>query len=408
MVQPRERALLIGIQRPHMKASEAEASLTELARLVDTAGGEVAEVREYKVKPINPATFIGRGRAYAIAESIREIDFAVLDDDLTPAQNNNLVDILGIKVLDRTAIILDIFAKRAKTKEGKLQVELAQLEYRLPRLVGKGLALSQQAGHIGNRGPGETKLEVARRRIREKITDLKTKLGDLRRHRTIQRAARSDIPVISLVGYTNAGKSTLMNTLTGANLFVEDKLFATLDPTVRMLKLPSGRRVLIADTVGFISRLPHQLIEAFKATLEELGFSRLLLHVIDAADPEIERQTEVVEDVLTELGLDKKPVLRVYNKCDLVGQFKRAISVSALNGTGIKQLLEEIDSMLGADLSYVRLRIPYSEAGLLSELYQHGQVLKVKHNARSITVEARVTEGMLGKLQSRAKTLLTF
>ncbi len=391
-----------------MTTSQMEASLAELVRLVDTAGAEVASCYKQELKIINPATFIGKGKVEEIKNHLEGIDFVVFDDELSPAQNRNLSHAREMKVLDRTAVILDIFARRARTKEGKLQVELAQLAYRLPRLVGRGLSLMQQAGYIGNRGPGETKLEVDRRRVRERMSFVKGELKRVRGHREIHRRKREGVPisVVSLIGYTNAGKSTLMNALTNAEVFVEDKLFATLDPTVRRMKMKSGREILITDTVGFIRRLPHQLIESFKATLEEVERSDLLLHVIDVSEPEVKHQIEVVETVLAELNIRQKPCVRVYNKCDVKELFIKnandGIFISSLKGTNLDELEKSIDYHLGVGFNHAKLKLPVTAGNILSEIYRLGRVREIKHLSNAIYVTADLPKKLVGRYKKYA------
>ncbi len=382
-----------------------ERSLSELERLIDTAGGVVVGKSSQEVRRIDPATFIGRGKAEEFAAKVVELaaELVVLDCELSPVQNRNLEDKLGVLVLDRTAVILDIFAQRARSNEGKLQVELAQLEYLGPRLVGRGKMLSQQTGRIGTRGPGETALEYDRRRMRDRITRLRRGLEHVRAHRGLHRRKRASIPIplVSLVGYTNSGKSTLMNALTGAGVFVEDKLFATLDPTVRRLRLPSGREVLLADTVGFISRLPHELVESFKSTFEEVEAASVLLHVIDGGDEEAAMHVKIVEGVLAELGLGKKPVLDVVNKCDLPAVFYRgdrdAVRVSAITGQGIGEITERLDKMLTVEFRSVTLSLPQDRGDVLSELYRLGHVTLVEYCEDRIRVECELHAKQFGK-----------
>ena len=400
-----ERALLVGIRRPRTTVLQMEASLTELARLVDTAGSEVGAVIKQDLKAISPATFIGKGKVEEIKGILeaKNISLVIFDDELSPAQNRNLSDEFNVKVLDRTAVILDIFARRARTREGELQVELAQLDYRLSRLTGRGLSLSQQAGYIGNRGPGETRLEIDRRRVRDRISFLRKQIAEIKRHREIHRRKRASvpIPVVSLVGYTNAGKSSLMNALTEAGVFVEDKLFATLDPTLRKMRLENGREIIIADTVGFIRRLPHQLIDAFRATFEEAEASDLLLHVIDASMPECYHQITVVEQVLAELDMAAKPCIRVYNKCDskelYVRDVRDGVSISALKGTGLSELIAKIALTLAHDFRHVKLHLPHTAGKILSELYRIGRVKTVRHDRKDITVLADLPEKLVGR-----------
>lgn len=381
-------------------------SLGELKRLIHTSGGEIVGEDYQEIKRVDPATLIGSGKVDEIREQAIavEADLVVIDDELTPVQNRNLEDRLGLFVLDRAAVILDIFALRAHTKEGKLQVELAQLEYLAPRLAGRGETFSQQAGgRIGTRGPGETALECDRRRVRERITRLRRSLEDVKSHRKIHRLKRESVPIpmVSLVGYTNAGKSTLMNALTDAGVFVEDKLFATLDPTVRKLRLPSGRIVLIADTVGFIRRLPHELVESFKSTFEEVAFSYLMLHVIDGSDEEAESQSDVVLGVLKELGLDMKPIVTVVNKIDIPGQHYNistdAVRISAAKGEGIDGLLAHLDDVLKREFRRACLKLPVNRGDILSNLYKLGYVWKVVYEGDDILVDCELHEKHFGK-----------
>src|SRR3989338_3769552 len=392
-----ERTFLLGIERTHMSRLQAERSLDEIARLVTTAEGRVVERICYRVREANPATFIGKGKMEEVKELLKKVEaqLIVLDDELSPVQNRNLESEWGIPVLDRTAVILDIFALRAQSREGKLQVELAQLEYLAPRLVGHGKTFSQQVGRIGTRGPGETALELDRRRIRDRATVLRKKIREIQAHRKIHRLRRESVPFpfVSLVGYTNAGKSTLLNAITGSDAFVEDKLFATLDPKVRRLRLPSGREALIADTVGFIRRLPHQLIEAFRATFEEIEQAHLLLHVIDASDPEAEQQIEVVEQVLTELQLSHKPCIQVLNKADGELHYRgeeESVSVSALKRQGLDTLLLRLDEVLREDFHRVTLFLPHNRGDVLSQVYRLAYVWKVNHDGEGMWVDCQL------------------
>lgn len=400
-----EKVLIVGLRRPKMAREYALASLKELASLVDTAGGTVVDSVWQELREPSPATLIGKGKVDEIAGHVKGVnaDVVILDDELTPAQNRNLNEAFGVKVLDRTALILDIFAKRAHTKEGKLQVELAQLEYRLPRLAGEGFAMSQQAGYIGNRGPGETKLEVDRRRLRERITRLRHDLKKVMTHREIHRQKREGVPIptISLVGYTNAGKSTLLNKLTNADVFVEDKLFATLDPTVRRLTLENGREILVADTVGFIRRLPHQLVDSFKATFEEVSRSNLLLHIVDVSSPDAPEQMRTVTNVLDELGLGKKPVVVVLNKCDLPRRYVKKkegyVEISACKGSGIDILLNIVGDLLSDSFKSVEMKIPYQSAGILDTLYRIGNVRKIIKKPDFILLTVDIDNKYIGK-----------
>ena len=325
----REKAVLVGVELPSRDHKlPLDESMEELERLAETAGATVLTKFAQQVRNITPATLIGRGKVDEIQKSLSEnhADLIIVDEDLTPAQQRNLEAAFKIRVIDRSQLILDIFAQRARSNEGKLQVELAQLEYLLPRLTRQWTHLSRLGGGIGTRGPGETQLEVDRRRIRERISHLKHRLETVERTRALQRKERHEVPfpTVALVGYTNAGKSTLMNTLTRAGVFVEDKLFATLDPTTRALRLPSGDKVMLVDTVGFIHKIPHSLIEAFKSTLEEVSRADLLLHLVDLANPLFEEQVRVIENVLDEIGAGELPTLLVPNKTDRISTLPMA------------------------------------------------------------------------------------
>lgn len=379
--QKPESALLVGVDSGDF---DCEESLSELAELAKTAGAEVqAKVTQKREKP-DAATYIGRGRLEEIKDFCRdnETDLLIFDTELTPSQQRNIEDITGIRVIDRTELILDIFAARARSGEGKLQVELAQLKYSLPRLGGKGTSLSRLGGGIGTRGPGETKLETDRRHIRRRIKSLEDDLEALSKRRRIARARREKdgTQTVAIVGYTNAGKSTLMNTLTQAGVLAEDKLFATLDPTARALTLPDGRRVMLIDTVGFIRRLPHGLVEAFKSTLEEAATATLILNVCDASSPECAEHLDVTNRLLDELGCSGKPVIAVFNKCDVapdIGWLSaglRSVKISALNGEGLDLLLEEIVKALPPTRKKVSLRLPYSMGSDAALLRSDGAV----------------------------------
>lgn len=402
----KERVWLTGIRRGGQTVHDFEASTLELTRLIDTAGGEIVGQTSQHIDAPTPRTFIGKGKVEEILHSVQKcgIDTVAIDDELTPTQNANLERAWNVKVLDRTAVILDIFAKRAHTKEGRLQVELAQLEYIQPRLKGMWAHFSQQTGGIGTRGPGETQLEVDRRRVRERITRLKKRLEEVKTHRMIQRQKREAVPlpVFSIVGYTNAGKSTLFNALTKAEVFVEDKLFATLDPTVRRLKLPSGRHILLTDTVGFIRKLPHTLIEAFKATFEEVAFSDGLIHVVDVSDAEVFQHMQTVEEVLLELNLNHKPFLTVFNKIDR-GPARlngcKGIGVSALTGEGLAALIEAIEGLLRASLKRVQFFLPHGKGEILPQLYTLGHVLSVQHQSGGIAVDCEIAQKFVNRFQ---------
>jgi GTP-binding protein HflX len=400
----KERILIVGVKRSRTTMRELADSLEELELLLETAGGRVVSTMWQEVRSPNPATYVGKGKVTEIARAVKEkdIDAVAVDEELSPVQNRNLENEWGVRVVDRTAVILDIFALRASSRAGKLQVELAQLEYLAPRLIGRGLMLSQQAGRIGTRGPGETQLEYDRRRLRRRITALRRRLEEVRRHRGIHRQKRAGVPIplVSLVGYTNAGKSTLMNALTRAGVHVEDQLFSTLDPTVRRLRLPSGREILLADTVGFIKKLPHQLVASFKATFEEMAHADLLLHVIDMSDPEADERMQVVADVLRELDLVERPRISVFNKADLCeGRAPGGddVRISAVTGMGLDDLVERIDRVLRAGFMRVRLRVPHGEGGILSTIYRVGHVISARHFGKTTRVDCELPEKYVGK-----------
>jgi GTPase len=404
----RERIVTVGVTLPSSTTEETEAHLDELAQLVDTAGADVvAEVVQRRDAP-DPATFVGKGKAAELRQVSEEVDSdtVVFDDELTPAQSRNLEKLLGRTAIDRTAVILDIFAQNASTQEGKTQVELAQLRYRLPRLRGRGMALSQQAGRIGTRGPGETQLEVDRRRLVRRMTKLEAELRHLRATRRTQRKARtrSRNRQVSLVGYTNAGKSTLLNRLTGADVLVEDRLFATLDPRVKRLELPGGEAVVLSDTVGFVRKLPTTLVEAFQSTLEVVAESDLLVHVVDASAADPEGQMQAVRDVLAEIGAGEVPELVAFNKVDrlddgvapavpldvLRSRHPGSVALSALAGEGIDDFLTALADRLRALESVVELRVPYDRGDVLAALHREGEVLVEAHEDEATRVRARL------------------
>ena len=376
----KENAVLVGVVLPSQNHDlPLEYNLEELERLAETAGARVLQKYSQQLKSITPATLIGRGKVEEILAGVRELhpDLVIVDEDLSPAQQRNLETAFKIRVIDRSQLILDIFARRARSNEGKLQVELAQLEYLLPRLTRQWTHLSRLGGGIGTRGPGETQLEVDRRRIRERIGHLKKRLKTVERTRTLQRKERDEVPFasVALVGYTNAGKSTLMNTLTRAGVFVEDKLFATLDPTTRALRLPNGDKVMLVDTVGFINKIPHSLVEAFKSTLEEVRSADLLLHLVDMTNPLFEEQVQVIEEVLKEIGAGEIPVVLAPNKIDAVATVpvqklkNRGVAgvcpISALTRTGIAELLETIGVILEQRKERFHACFSASQGGLL-------------------------------------------
>lgn len=398
----RERAWLVSLETGRRRDWRTEDSLDELALLARTAGAEVAGRTVCRRRAPHPASFIGKGKAGEIVASCRETaaDLVIFDDDLTPAQLRNLQDLVGLKIVDRTELILDIFARRARTSEAKLQIETAQLRYLLPRLSGRGVELSRLGGGIGTRGPGETRLEVDRRRIRERLHHLKTELERVRRQRGLQRRARlaAGVPSIAIIGYTNSGKSTLFNALAESETLVEDKLFATLDPTIRKVSLPSGRRALFSDTVGFIQKLPHHLIDSFRATLEEASRADLLLMVMDASAAAFWQQKRAVDEVLDQLGASRAPRLNVLNKIDLLGdglfpselaaRLGDTVSISALKKTGLDRLLERVDNILSSPMKSCRMLIPQSRPDLIALLHQKGNILRIEYQRKVVYVEA--------------------
>ena len=398
-----ERVFIVGVQLKGQDAWCIDESLDELEELVGTAGGEVAGRGTQRLDRVNAATFIGPGKAREFAEQCKEaeVDTVVFDEELSPAQGRNLEKVFECKILDRTALILDIFSQRARTREGKLQVELAQLNHLLPRLTRFWTHLSRQKGGIGMRGgEGESQLEVDRRKVRERIDKIQRDLELVMRHRSVQRTGRkrNQWPLGSLVGYTNAGKSTLFNAITGASALAEDKLFATLDPTTRRLCLPTNQNVLLSDTVGFIRKLPHDLVVAFKATLEEVIEADLLLHVVDISSPQVKEQIEAVNVVLDELGVADKPTLMVFNKIDRVttpGLAKRftdlhpnSIVVSARTGEGFEAFMAELGKQLRPVREMLVLSIPHSQSEVIAQLHEVGQVLERDYDAAEAVFKA--------------------
>jgi GTPase len=416
----REKIVLVGVSIPPETMEETEASVDELALLVDTAGAdEVARVFQRRQAP-DPPTYVGKGKA----EELREIavttdcDTVVFDNELTPAQQFNLEKLLGRTAIDRTAVILDIFAQNAHSQEGKAQVELAQLRYRLPRLRGRGRALSQQAGgmsagaggaRIGTRGPGETQLETDRRRIVRRLHKLEAELRQIAKHRQTQRKAqrRGQLPRLAIVGYTNAGKSTLLNRLTDAEVLVEDRLFATLDATTRRLSLPGGEAVLVTDTVGFIRKLPHQLVEAFRSTLDVAVDADLLVHVVDASAPDPAGNIRAVREVLAEIGADGVPELLAFNKSDLApGSAKRladvwegSVALSAVTGEGIDDLLRTIGGRLRALMTVVEMVIPFDRGDVLAAAHRAGEVLRESAGETGMHVRGRFDDATLNRFR---------
>ncbi|HET7489055.1 MAG TPA: GTPase HflX [Acidimicrobiales bacterium] len=399
----REKIILVGMARSGADVDDVEASLDELALLVDTAGADVVGRVVQRRETPDPATYVGKGKAEELREMslALDVDTVVFDDDLSPAQHRNLEKILGRTAIDRTAVILDIFAQNARTPEGRAQVELALLRYRLPRLKGKGTMLSQQGAGIGTRGPGETKLEVDRRRLLRRMTRLEAELRELDKNRRVQRAARrrSRLHLVSLVGYTNAGKSTLLNTLTDAGVLVEDRLFATLDPRTRRLALPGGESVLLSDTVGFVRKLPHQLVQAFKSTLEVVREADLLVHVVDSAAPDPEAQIEAVRVVLDELHAERVPELLAFNKADATDEAKRlcaehpgSVAISALTGAGIDDLLGAVADRLRAAARVLELFVPFARGDVVAALHREGEVLDEEHAEDGTRIRVRVDQ----------------
>ena len=410
----RDYAVLVGLRSPVLGADSAdEESLAELGALVETAGGEpVGTILQSREKP-DPHSFIGEGKVEEVKRMVENSDatMVIFDNDLSPSQIRVLTELCGVQVLDRSGLILDIFAQRAKTKEGCLQVELAQYQYLLPRLVGMWTHLERQAGTsgkgpIGSKGPGETQLETDRRHIHRKIDKLKAELEEVRRVRGTQRQRRmkNEIPVVAIVGYTNAGKSTLLNAITGAGIPANDRLFDTLDTTTRLLTVSDTLDVVISDTVGFIRKLPHQLVEAFKATLEELEYADLLLHVIDVSNPEWREQARIVDELIRELGAEGIPCIRVYNKCDVAftaqqEREKDAVYISARTGEGIPALLEAVDKRLDKGTKRVVIHLPYDKAGLLDGLYREAKVEGVEYG-ETVDVTAVCTPRIMGRLKA--------
>lgn len=397
-----EKAILVAIAKKNADLKECERSLDELSRLVDTAGA-VAVARVIQVKETyDPRTLIGSGKVEEISELAKNLDadIVVFDEELSPSQIRNLEnDIDKVRVIDRSMLILDIFALHAVSGEGKLQVELAQLKYTAPRLIGRGLELSRQGGGIGSRGPGESKLETDRRHLHEKVVALEARLREMEANRAVMRAQRdrSGILKVALVGYTNAGKSTLLNALTGAGVLSADKLFATLDPTTRKTELPSGIEILLTDTVGFIQKLPHHLVKAFKSTLDEVSFADILLIVGDASDKDVEMQMNTTEEVIEELGAGGKPKIYVFNKCDMIDENleiceDRYVLVSAKCGTGIDSLLSAIEKIAMETKKQMKLLIPYHEQSLLSAIYNSYQIINTEYTDEGTLVEVILDE----------------
>lgn len=404
----KERVILVGVSE--QDGDDAEDSLAELAELVKTAGASVAGTLIQKRELIHPGTYVGTGKVAEIAELLEHTGATgiVCDDELSPAQLKNLETMLNTKVMDRTLIILDIFAARATTSEGKIQVELAQLKYRLSRLTGLGRSMSRLGGGIGTRGPGEKKLEIDRRLINDRIAQLNRELKEVVKHREIARAKRerNAVPVVAIVGYTNAGKSTLLNHLTDAEVLEEDKLFATLDPTTRMLELEGHQQVLLTDTVGFIRKLPHHLIEAFKSTLEEAKYADYIIHVVDASNPQRDKQMYIVYETLDHLGVKNKKILTLFNKIDIrtdddpLQDFRadHVLQIFATENAGLDAVKDVLQEMLREDKIYIERVIPYAQAGVLQLVRNKGELVSEEYVPEGISIRAYVPMEVYGKL----------
>jgi len=411
-----ERALLIGLEKQGVSKWDLRDSLEELAELANSAGAEVVDTVTQKLDRPTAPYYIGKGKAESLKPALqdRQVTSVIFDDELSPAQGRNLENLLSRKVLDRTQLILDIFAQRARSREGRLQIELAQLQYLLPRLTRMWHHLSRQTGGIGTRGPGETQLEVDRRRVQERISRLERELESVRKTRAVQRQGRKrhQWPVAAVVGYTNAGKSTLLNLLTGADVVAENKLFATLDPTTRSFMLPNKQRVLLTDTVGFLRKLPHTLIESFKATLEEVSEADLLIHVVDLSHARVDDQIEAVESVIKELDAHGKQTLIVFNKIDNLQnrdlietygrRFPGSVAISAKTGEGVNKLVLALQDALSAWRLRSHFKIPASESALIAEIHRVGHVLELKYEGNDAIIVAHVPPELGQKLANFA------
>ncbi|MBU9724895.1 GTPase HflX [Diplocloster modestus] len=404
----KEKVILVGVSLND--GDDTQDSLTELEELASTAGAQTVGVLIQTRTQIHPGTYLGSGKLEELSEMIYETGATgiICDDELSPAQLRNMEDALDTKIMDRTLVILDIFAKRASTSEGKIQVELAQLKYQLARLVGLRSSLSRLGGGIGTRGPGEKKLEMDRRLVKERIAQLNRELKEVKRHREVTRSQRQKnrIPVAAIVGYTNAGKSTLLNTLTGAQVLEEDQLFATLDPTTRSLILPSNQQILLTDTVGFIRKLPHHLIEAFRSTLEEAKYADMILHVVDVSNPQVEKQMYVVYETLADLGIAGKTIITLFNKQDKVAEpvdlrdFKadKTLKISARSGEGLERLKEILDEVLHERHMLLERVFPYEKAGLIALIREQGGLISEDYRDNGIYVKAYVPKELYARV----------
>ncbi len=403
-----EKVILVGVKLDDN--DHIEESLEELGELAKTAGATVVGTIIQNRESIHPGTYIGKGKIEEVKELIWETNATgiICDDELSPAQLNNLEDELDTKVIDRTIVILDIFAAHASTSEGKIQVEMAQLKYRMSRLAGLGKSLSRLGGGIGTRGPGEKKIETDRRLIRDRVSQLSKELESVKKHREVARQQRSQshTTVAAIVGYTNAGKSTLLNKLTDAQVLSEDKLFATLDPTTRMLELPSKEQIMLTDTVGFISKLPHNLIDAFRSTLEEAKYADIIIHVVDASNEDFELQMAIVYDTLEKLGVEGKTVITLFNKCDklttvpILRDFKadKILHISAKRGDGIDELMSSLEDVLRESKVHIEKTFGFDEAGKIQLIRKYGQLIKEEYTAEGIEVEAYIPHEIMGKI----------
>ncbi len=397
-----ERALLIGLEKEGVSKWDLQDSLAELRELANSAGAEVIDTVTQKLQKPTAPYYIGRGKAESIKDSCqdRHVTSVIFDDELSPAQGRNLENLFARKVLDRTQLILDIFAQRARSREGRLQIELAQLQYLLPRLTRMWHHLSRQTGGIGTRGPGETQLEVDRRRVQERIARLERELEAVRKTRAVQRQGRKrhQWPVAAVVGYTNAGKSTLLNLLTGADVATENKLFATLDPTTRSFVLPNKQRVLLTDTVGFLRKLPHTLIESFKATLEEVSEADLLIHIVDLSHLRVDEQMEAVDTVIKELDAFGKQTLIVFMAETYVGRFPGSVAISARTGEGVNNLVQALEIALSSWRLRSHFRIPSDQSALIAEIHRVGHVLELRYDSDDALIIAHVPPHLEAKL----------